>query len=477
MYFELSLGEAIDKLNILEIKEKKIKDPERLSEVQKEIKALNCLDNRKTRDYYKILTYINEQIWELTDEIKEPGVPDDIYIKLSKQIFSLNEKRFRIKKIFNEFSNLKEQKSYNSTFCKVEINDNIHEIIPEILWLSIEYDYVIFNKNLKEIFNTSNFIHIDESICYSTEDFNWEFYVSFNKDLPKADINTHQAAWDHWISYGRNEERICNGISKKFENPESTLINIGDIKLSDELKKIFSLNPINYCSGGLLGDFVHNLSVINEMYIKTCRKGNLYLQNGNGPGDYIHGHEFRLGCTDTFNDVYPVISQQNYINKFTIHQGEKININLNTWRLAPISNNWYTNFKKYFGVEWGKHKWLTVPIESKWNDRVLINTTDYGFPYDFMQGHVLSEQGISKRLDFNQLLDIYGNSLIFVAMDEKYYFNFIQRTGISSIPFYKMNSFTEMCIILNSCKKIYGSFSSPLAIAGALHKERFPPLI
>jgi len=195
MNFELSLGEAIDKLNILEIKEKRINDTERLFEIKKEINALNSLNNHKTNDYYKILSYVNEQIWDLTNKINvstllKGEISDELFNKTAKEIFNLNKKRFRIKKIFNQYSNLKEQKSDDCTFCKIEVNFDVNMFIPELMWLSIEYDYVIFDKDLRDIFNTSNFIHIDKSIIYLTDNFNSSFYVSFYKDLQAAGITT-----------------------------------------------------------------------------------------------------------------------------------------------------------------------------------------------------------------------------------------------------------------------------------------------
>jgi FkbM family methyltransferase len=42
--------------------------------------------------------------------------------------------------------------------------------------------------------------------------FNWGFYLSFYEDLLKAGINTPEAAWNHWINYGRNEGRITNNL-------------------------------------------------------------------------------------------------------------------------------------------------------------------------------------------------------------------------------------------------------------------------
>jgi len=461
MYFELSLGEAIDKLNILELKFKKIKHPERLIEIEKEINALDSIKIYKTNYYYTILSYVNEQIWELTNIIKENPTN---YSEIAKLIFDFNEKRFRIKKIFNTFSNLKEQKSYNCRYCKIITeNVNILEKIPEINWLSIEYDYIIFDKDFRDMFNTSNFIHIDESIQYSKIDFNWEFYLNFNKDLRPAGFNTEEDALNHWEWCGKKEGMYCNIKIEKHSIQHFTLINnLNTIELLPEIRNIFEFKTINYCCGGLLGDFIHCLSVINENYLKTGRKGDLFLQNGcENPRDRTQGHAFRRGVEYTYSDTYEVISQQTYINSYKIMTNEEIDINLNEWRIFPNCSNWYENYKYYYNVEWGIHKWLKLPNEPKWNNRILINTTDYSFP---------------KNINFNILFEKYGSDLLFVATTEEHYNYFVQQTGLN-IEFYKTETFTELCDVINSCKCIYGSYSAPLAIAGAFHKERFPPLI
>jgi len=461
MYFELSLGEAIDKLNILELKIKKIKDTERLIEIEKEINALSSINYYKNNHYYKILSYVNEQIWDLTNIIKENPTN---YSEIAKLIFDFNEKRFRIKKIFNTFSNLKEQKSYNCKYCKIITeNINIFDKIPEINWISIDYDYVIFDRDLRNIFNTSNFIHIDESIQYSKIDFNWEFYLNFNKDLRPAGLNTEKDALNHWEWCGKKEGRYCNIKTEKCSIENFTLIdNLNVIQLLPELKNLFQFENISYCCGGLLGDFIQCLSVINENYLKTGKKGDLFLQNGSeNPGDTIQGHAFRKGVKYTYDDTYEVISQQNYINSYKIMTNEHIDINLNGWRSAPICENWYKNYKKYYNIEWGTHQWLTLPNEPKWNNRILINTTDYSFP---------------ENIDFNILFNKHGSDLLFIATTELHYNYFVQQTGLN-IELYIAETFTELCDVINSCKCIYGSYSAPLAIAGAFHKERFPPLI
>ena len=458
MLFELSLGEAIDKLNILELKLKKIKNPEKLHEVQKEIDALSSLYEYKKEDYYNFLSYVNEQIWILTDKIKET-TDKEINI-LAKNIFALNEKRFRIKKIFNTFSNLKEQKSYNATFCKITVPDNFLEKIHEINYLSLDYDYIIFDKDLRNIFHTSNFIHIDKSVSYSKTMFNWEFYVSFYPDLRDAGIVTEEPARSHWENHGKNEGRFCNIKITKFEEPcYYDVINGLNNVLSPEIRHLFDFIPIKYRSGGKLGDLVHNLSVINENYLKTGRKGQLFIQQGDGD-DYDVGDSFRTGIENTYNDTYEVIHSQKYIQCYKIFEEQTDCVNLNQWRANLLDTVWYNIYKHYYNIEWGTHKWLDVPNEPKWNETILINTTEYYFPH---------------QIDFQELYNVHSNKLLFVAMDPEQYKYFIKHTGLY-IKFHKIENFTEMCILINSCKCIYGSFSAPLSIAGALHKQRFPAL-
>jgi hypothetical protein len=67
----VSVGEAIDKLSILELKMKKIGDANKKKEVQKEINALSaCHKYKEYYLYYNLLMYVNEQIWDMTDVIK-----------------------------------------------------------------------------------------------------------------------------------------------------------------------------------------------------------------------------------------------------------------------------------------------------------------------------------------------------------------------------------------------------------------------
>lgn len=151
MKVEVSVGEAIDKLCILELKIKKIKDEKKRIEISKEIDALSqCNEFKKEYDfYYNLLMYVNEKIWDMTDSIKGNSVYDETFAFISNQIFEFNQKRFRVKNWFNLLtdSNIKEQKSYFQTHCKILISneEEVFSKLPEIHYLALEYDVITFD--------------------------------------------------------------------------------------------------------------------------------------------------------------------------------------------------------------------------------------------------------------------------------------------------------------------------------------------
>ena len=111
---EISLGEALDKLSILEIKVKKIKD-ERAIHCKKEYDVLYETLSKYVELYpyhYRILKEINEQLWLLEDELHLQNDPETF-----SNIKIQNGRRFRMKSKINILanSNLKEQKSYKKT--------------------------------------------------------------------------------------------------------------------------------------------------------------------------------------------------------------------------------------------------------------------------------------------------------------------------------------------------------------------------
>ena len=122
---EVSIGELLDKISILEIKQEKIKDSEKLKFVSKEYSILkNQLENNIKADdelhkLFKSLKEINSKLWVIEDDKRKCEKDKDFgekFVKLSRDVHFLNDDRAKIKLKINDHtgSTIKEVKEYTS---------------------------------------------------------------------------------------------------------------------------------------------------------------------------------------------------------------------------------------------------------------------------------------------------------------------------------------------------------------------------
>ena len=116
---EISAGELIDKISILEIKSEKIKDPIKLLYINKEKKLLLQEANKLCADINWLLKIkeVNLKLWEIEDNIraKERSKEfDQEFIRLARLVYFTNDERFKIKNEINSHynSDIAEQKYY-----------------------------------------------------------------------------------------------------------------------------------------------------------------------------------------------------------------------------------------------------------------------------------------------------------------------------------------------------------------------------
>ena len=120
---EISAGELLDKITILEIKKEKIKNKEKLEDIDKELSSLSVTSNEKIPDKSKVkdlildLKKINLKLWDIEEgkRLAEKNKKfDDKFIKLSRDVYMTNDKRAKIKLKINQIlgSNIKEVKSH-----------------------------------------------------------------------------------------------------------------------------------------------------------------------------------------------------------------------------------------------------------------------------------------------------------------------------------------------------------------------------
>jgi hypothetical protein len=160
-YLPVSLGEAMDKLSILDIKLDKITDSRR-DNVQIEYDLLYKMlekDLNKYNLFYKILKIINIEIWDMMNLLRDAEEYNHEYMVLCRECMISNDIRFRIKNKINYISNcsLKEQKGYKIMRILFNTrNDNIvlEELFKPIKYYSFLYDEIIIitNKENEKLF-------------------------------------------------------------------------------------------------------------------------------------------------------------------------------------------------------------------------------------------------------------------------------------------------------------------------------------
>lgn len=122
---EISLGEFLDKLTILEIKAARVREPDKLANIHKELGQLRArwresgYARADIEQEIKDLRTVNESLWEIEDRIREKearGEFDANFIELARAVYHNNDRRAALKRAINRKlgSGLVEEKSYTS---------------------------------------------------------------------------------------------------------------------------------------------------------------------------------------------------------------------------------------------------------------------------------------------------------------------------------------------------------------------------
>ncbi len=120
---EISAGELLDKISILEIKIEKIKDKSIQEEIKKEYKILKEIQNSSIKmednikDLFKSIKETNLELWDVEDKLRICEKNKDFgknFIELARKVYFNNDKRSKIKSEMNKVlgSNIREVKQY-----------------------------------------------------------------------------------------------------------------------------------------------------------------------------------------------------------------------------------------------------------------------------------------------------------------------------------------------------------------------------
>lgn len=362
-------------------------------------------------DKYKLLTNKDDSSsYEYLLDIKNT----------TKEIFNYE---LKINRVINYFDNL--------VGNKIKLNNTLSQNSDKNIYLHINDYNDIFDK-ISEI----NYLCMEYNIVY----LNIKYQDTIKKIFKNPNI------------LFENEEKL---------NKMNTII-LKNYFIESEILNLYEFKPITYLCSGRLGDFLNSLSIINENYHNTGRKGILYIADEN------EGDRFRFGPEYAYKELYEIIMNQNYIKHFKVFNQELVDINLNKWRhfiVVPTTEydsfyNWKNIFGNYFSINWGKHKWLNnIYYDETWSNKIIINMTEYR-----------SARNIDR---VKSIVEENKNNIYFITFDNEEYEYFINRFELNKdyVKIYLLKSLDELCVIINSCKYPYLGVSSFAVIANALFKK------
>lgn len=345
--------------------------------------------------------------------------------------------------------------------------------------LSIPYEFHIYTEN------TTKDIHFSEEYRSDLKGVNTtlnpETYEEFNEiqnivwhintdpidtftELCNSDILVISISAFSYLAGLLNRKAIVFYPPKSHHPPHSSWVVMDSInKLENNKERIISdckerliktePSPITYCSGGALGDFIHQLGIIKEMYNKTGRKGILYISHQARPSDL-----FPFGLEQAYNDTCQLVISQPYISSYHIHRGEACDINLSSWAVhQPLfQSNWKRIFLKEYGVQWCTESYLTFPNDNQFTNSIFISSSIKRFNH---------------AINYSELISRLPSKPIFVTTVKAEYEYFKAHTGLE-IECLFFDQLYEFHKAISNCKLFIGNLSSPLTIPQGSFKER-----
>lgn len=339
---------------------------------------------------------------------------------------SLESKTLGITTIYNELLSL-------------STHNNIIDLSEDNIYDNLNYNN--FKKDIGIIKDAKYNIHIGIGGQFS-------FSLLFSDNIIHYCINLYNNTDNRNIAYNPNIKNY-NGFSEftKFEE----YMNDNLSNNSTICNNINNNDYITYISGGKLGDFIFQLGIIQDNYIKTGKKGILYIAN--------IGDKFVKGLEVAYNDTKDFIFKQDYIIDYKIYNNEAYDINLSLWRdnVFIKEQNWFELFRNTYNVDFGTTQWINnIPINDDLSGKILIS-------------HSLIRE--NKNINIKDILSKYDETeLHFICLDENEYYNFKNKSGLD-IPYTICKNVFELFVSINSCKLFIGNFSAPLCIALSLYKK------
>lgn len=259
-----------------------------------------------------------------------------------------------------------------------------------------------------------------------------------------------------WYKITNNKSKYLEVKHAKREQKKRTTLNPEVLKTLKQFKdNIDSKSEINLSHSGHLGDLIYALPIIKEL--SKTKKCNLIVKvNQPYNGQYFKHPSGNIMISErSFNMLLPLLKEQSYLNSVTVYTNQTIDVDLDFFRVLPISNQFHS-FRWYYHLV-GKQADMTLPyLEVKPHktikDKIVIVRT-------FRARNVFIDYSFLKHYD----------NLLFLGTKDEYE---DLKQSVPNLEFYDVKDFLELAQIIKSCKFYLSNQTFAYAIAEGLKVPR-----
>ena len=229
----------------------------------------------------------------------------------------------------------------------------------------------------------------------------------------------------------------------------------------------------NFLLGGKLGDFIHGLFVVKNLSVKYKTKMNLHMVDIG----------WERGIQATFNELTPILRQQDYINSFSMLTNYELDPVQIPAKNSPIKifdetllTEGYIEFGEYlrspllYNACWTEILNSTfdfpIPSEYRWVD---WNKTDVRFTDKVIIHRRYNPIRLNPHFPYEEIMEQYAGQVVFVSTTDKDYDQFPYK---NNVPYIKLQTLEEMFTAVNSCSLLVSNLTGIASIAHALDKLR-----
>lgn len=225
------------------------------------------------------------------------------------------------------------------------------------------------------------------------------------------------------------------------------------------------METVNFINGGRLGDFIHGLFAVKNICERDNKKANVY----------IYDIGWAVSVENVYQELYPILTKQSYINDFQILTeytiSDRINVSnekLISERFIDLGNYirsphlykkcWTDIFLLDYNLQFNQYKWIEYDKkDSSFADTIVINR------------RTTSPNRLNPHFPYESLLNLSGSKPVFISSSQEDFDVFPYK---DRCDFIKIESIDQMFTIINSCKLFIGNLSAPLTIANSIEVTR-----